>query len=77
MYSHLCVCLSDDFNFRGEFRFIVSDDTKLEWMYEDISVNELCIGNNISITFTGDIQETYPAVIMDVTKIQLLDDEKK
>lgn len=66
----------NDINFRGEFRFIVSDDTKLEWMYEDISVNELCIGNNISITFTGDIQETYPAVIMDVTKIQLLDDEK-
>lgn len=66
----------NDINFRGEFRFTVSDDTKLEWRYEDIAVNELCIGNNISITFTGDIQETYPAVIMDVTKIQLLDDEK-
>ena len=66
----------NDINFRGEFRFTVSDDTKLEWRYEDIYVNELCIGNNISITFTGDIQETYPAVIMDVTKIQLLDDEK-
>lgn len=66
----------NDINFRGEFRFTVSDATKLEWRYEDISVNELSIGNNISITFTGGIQETYPAVILDVTKIQLLNDEK-
>lgn len=66
----------NDINFRGEFRFAVSDDTKLEWRYEDISVNELSIGNNISITFTGGIQETYPTVILDVTKIQLLNDEK-
>jgi len=66
----------NDINYRGEFSFKVSEKTKIEWRNTKIDFSELEKGDNISITFTGDIQESYPAKINDVVKIQLLDDEK-
>lgn len=66
----------NDINFRGEFNFSVSEETKITWRYTDISIEDLDVGDNISITFTGEILETYPAQITQVEVIQLLDDEK-
>ena len=66
----------NDINFRGAFNFIVTDDTSLVWRNTKIQLSDLTIGENNSITFKGSILETYPAVIQDVNKIQLLEDEK-
>ena len=66
----------NDINFRSEFSFTITDNTRILWRYTDISAQELEPGDNISVTFTGEILETDPARINDVVLIQLLDDEK-
>lgn len=66
----------NDINFRGEFDFSISDATILEWRYTALRMDELNVGDTLSITFAGPIQESYPAKISHVVKIQLLDDEK-
>lgn len=66
----------NDINYRGEFSFKIDEETKLEWRNTTIDISDFDEGDNISITFEGSIQETYPAKISDVVKIQLLDDEK-
>lgn len=66
----------NDINYRGAFTFTVTTETKMEWRGTELSVSDFDIGDNISITFSGGIQEIYPARILDVFRIQLLDDEK-
>ena len=66
----------NDINFRGEFRFSVTEKTKIIWRYTDILIEDLEVGDHISVTFTGEILETYPEQIQQVEIIQLLDDEK-
>ena len=65
----------NDINYRGEFNFSIIEETELEWRGTEISLSDLDVGANISITFSGEILDTYPAQIKDVVKIQLLDDE--
>ena len=66
----------NDINFRGNFEFLVTEATELEWRYTMLEPNELEIGDNIAIIFTGNIEEKDPVSINDVLKIQLLDDKK-
>lgn len=66
----------NDINFRGEFCFSITEETKVTWRYTDILVEDLDVGDNISITFTGELLETYPIQIQQVKVIQLLDDER-
>lgn len=67
----------NDINFRRNFKFVITEATEIEWRYTKLDASELEIGDNISIIFTGNIQESEPAKIEDVLKIQLLDDEIK
>lgn len=48
----------------------------LSWRGTEISLSDLDIGDNISITFSGETLDTYPVQINDVVRIILLDDEK-
>lgn len=66
----------NDINYRGEFSFKISEGTEIEWRNTIITLDDLDEGDRISITFEGSIQETYPAKINDVVRIQLLEDEK-
>ena len=66
----------NDINFRGEFEFIITEATEIEWRYTKLEKDELEVGDNVAIIFTGDIEEKEPAHINDVLKIQLLDDKK-
>ena len=66
----------NDINYRGAFSIEVSDDTILEWRYTAIKLADLDEGDTISISFVGEVLESYPAMIKKVEKIQLLDDEK-
>ena len=65
----------NDVNFRGDFTFSVTEDTEIEWNFTEIVPKQLQVGNSIAVTFTGDIQESDPAQIGNVTKIRLLEDE--
>lgn len=66
----------NDINYRGEFTFSIIEETELLWRGTKIELSELDEGDNIAITFEGEILESYPAQIKEVVKIQLLDDEK-
>lgn len=66
----------NDINSRGKFSFTVDDKTTLEWHNTEITLDELQTGDMISVTYTGAVQETEPAGIETVLKIQLLEDEK-
>lgn len=65
----------NDINFRTEFCFSVAEETKITWRYTDISIDNLEIGDSVSITFSGEILETSPGQIQHVDVIQLLDDQ--
>ena len=66
----------NDINFRGRFRFSITEGTKITWRYTDIIANDLDVGDNIAITFTGEILKTDLVHIQQVEVIQLLRDEK-
>ena len=65
----------NDVNFRGDFTLSVTEDTEIEWNFMEIVPKQLQVGNSIAVTFSGDIQESDPAQIGNVTKIRLLEDE--
>lgn len=66
----------NDVNYRGDFNLSVTDQTALEWRNTEIQLSDLRVGQTISITYQGEILESFPAVIQKVSKIQLLEDEK-
>lgn len=66
----------NDINYRGNFTLPIMEETSYVWRGTELSPSELDVGDNISITFYGEILETDPAYIQDVTRVQLLDDEK-
>ena len=66
---------SNDINHRGEFDFSVDNDTELLWKEAKIELSSLKEGQNVSITSTGEILESYPAQLTKVTKIIVLEDE--
>ena len=54
----------------------IVEETKIMWRYTEITPEDLESGDHISITFTGEVLESYPAQIQQVDIIQLLDDER-
>lgn len=66
----------NDINYRGRFDFVAHEDTMVVWRGTNISIEDLDIGDNVSITFSGAVFETNPMIIEQVGLVQLLDDEK-
>lgn len=67
----------NDINNRGEVYFSVDNKTKLEWRHTQITREDLQIGDTISVTYIGEVQESYPRRIVNpVIRITLLEDEK-
>lgn len=67
---------TNDINTRGAFTFSVEDDTKLEWHNVPMNLSEFDVGDCITVTYTGEVMESYPGKIAKVIKLQLLEDEK-
>ena len=63
-------------NFRSEFVFTVDSDTLLAWQGGKISLKDFQVGDTVSITFTGGVRESYPGRLVEVLRLELLDDEK-
>lgn len=53
---------------------VAVDKNKTSWTKEEteIELSDLAVNDMVSITFAGENQETYPARIMNVIKVQLL-----
>ena len=66
---------TNDINHRGDFDFSIDNDTELLWNNTKIEISDLKEGQNVSITSTGEVLESYPAQLTEVTKIIVLEDE--
>lgn len=66
----------NDINKRGQFQFSVDDSTTFEWHNTEIQINDLQVGDTISVTYSSDVAESIPAGIQNIIRIILLDDEK-
>ena len=64
----------NNINNRGEFYITIDKKVKLIWQGVNLDMSELKVGQNISITHDGGIQETAPARISNVYIVELLDD---
>ena len=66
---------ANDANFIGEYSFEITDDTSIIYLGKEISLthltNLISTYKNIEITFSGEIKETSPAQIENVTKVEL------
>lgn len=63
-------------NFQGAFSFVIHEDTRLTWNYTEIAMADFQVGDRVAITFTGGIRETYPARLVKVLRVDLLDHER-
>lgn len=67
----------NDINHRGDFHVPVGEDTALVWRYTELLFEELQVWQNVAITYTGHVLETYPARLTNVLRIELLNDSKE
>lgn len=65
----------NDINGRGEYTFSVKDSTRLVWRGTPLSVTDFEAGDTVAVFYSGEVMETFPAQIGNVTRIKLLDDE--
>lgn len=62
----------NDINYRDEFSLKIVEETVIEWRGTVKTIDDLKVGDTVSITYEGEIAETYPAKISDVVKVQIL-----
>lgn len=63
----------NDINHRGAFRFHM-EGVPLTWRYTEIPLTDLQVGAVVAVTYIGSVQETDPAGLTDVRKVELLSD---
>ena len=66
----------NDINHRWEFYLTAEEDTEILWRGMALTAADLQAGQNVAVTYTGAVQETAPARIQTVLKIELLEDER-
>jgi len=76
--NSLCVIglEENDINHRGAFRFSVKD-VPMSWRSTEIAWKDLQIGDVVAVTYAGPVQETAPAGIGNVVKLELLSDRER
>lgn len=65
----------NDINKRWKFELVISEDTRFVWRGVPITMDDLRKGDLISVTYTGMVAETSPALINEVVQIRYLGDE--
>ena len=66
----------NDINHRWDFQFTLEGNVPILWLGVELTVDDLDEGDLIAITYTGSVLEISPAVIQNVLRIQLLEDER-
>lgn len=65
----------NDINGRGEYTFSAKEHTKLIWRGTELYLSDFDAGDRIAFYYSGEVLTSYPARVLNVTKIKLLDDE--
>lgn len=66
----------NDINHREEFDFELNDNLNVIWNGEKIEPSELEVGDNICITYDGNLTRMSPPKIINIISIKLLDEKK-
>lgn len=65
----------NNINYRSEFWVTIDEDTRITWRGIEIDPANLEVGDIVSVTFTGMVQEVYPPVIAEpLVKLEYLGD---
>lgn len=67
----------NDINYRGRFTLSIESNTKFKRRSAKISLDDLSVGDLVSVTFTGPIYEMAPPIVEGVRVIRLLEGEKQ
>ena len=65
----------NDINGRGEYTFSAKEQTKLIWRGTELSISDFDAGDRIAFYYSGEVLTIHPALVPNVVKIKLLDDE--
>lgn len=65
----------NDINGRSEFTFTANEKTQLVWRGTELSLSDFQPGDRIAFFYVGEVLESFPAQVVNVVKIKLLDDE--
>lgn len=63
----------NDINYRSQFTVPLTDDTPVTWCGESHTIGDLAPGQTISVSFSGDVRESYPAQLTGDVALQILD----
>lgn len=65
----------NDINSRGPVDFNVTDGTDLVWRGTRLSLDSLDPGDLVAVTHSGGVLERSPGYLLEVYRVQLLDDK--
>lgn len=71
-FLHLEGLSVNDINGQGEYIVPLDKDIKCIWRGVEIPVADLEVGDNLAITYSGDVLETYPVHFTQVLQIKKL-----
>lgn len=76
--SHLIVegIPENDINHRWSFRFTMEEKVPILWRGVELTLDDLDEGDLIAVTYSGSVMEISPAIIQNILKIQLLEDQR-
>ena len=66
----------NDINHRWQFQFTLEGNVPITWRGMELTMDDLDVGDLIAVTYTGSVLEISPAIIQNVLRIQLLEDER-
>lgn len=62
-------------NYRSLYRFPVDEQTQLVWRGTPVELSDFRPGLTVSVSFMGNILETYPVGLTEVCRVEILDDD--
>ncbi len=65
----------NDINSRGTVEFKVTEDTQLVWRNTELPLRSFDPGDLVAITHSGGVLERDPGYLLQVDRVQLLDDK--
>ena len=71
-YFHVEGLSVNDINGQGEYAFSLEENVKLLWRGTEITAADLQVGDNLAITYSGEVLESYPAQFTQVLQIKKL-----
>ncbi|MCD7772313.1 MAG: fibronectin type III domain-containing protein [Oscillospiraceae bacterium] len=69
----LCALNINDINHRGLYTATVKSDTELLNADGEITAEDISMGDIIALTYSGEVEESYPGNVLGVTRVYVVD----